>query len=137
MTLERWRHRQGLAVWLVSLALLLAAVAPVASRVLAANGQTQWVQVCSADGVQWVSADGEVARSGSDPSGRSEFDDCPLCVLSAEGFAPLAKPAFSLTLGRADPDVGAPYAISWVPVRRLRSASPRGPPDAAPPVSLI
>lgn len=94
MTLLSWhRLARRLSGWLLA-ALLLATLAPAVSRALAAgppqDGQ-DWVELCTAQGMQWVLADDPGAdRAASPDGGRSDaFDLCGHCTLAAERFAPL------------------------------------------------
>ena len=94
MTLLSWHHlARRLSGWLLA-ALLLATLAPAVSRALAAgppqDGQ-DWVELCTAQGMQWVLADEPGAdRAASPDGGRSDaFDLCGHCTLAAERFAPL------------------------------------------------
>lgn len=94
MTLLSWHHlARRLSGWLLA-ALVLATLAPAASRTLAAglpqDGQ-DWVELCTSLGMQWVRADEPGAdRATSPDGGRSDaFDLCGHCTLAAERFAPL------------------------------------------------
>lgn len=94
MTLLSWHHlARRLSGWLLA-ALVLATLAPAASRTLAAglpqDGQ-DWVELCTSLGMQWVRADEPGAdRATSPDGGRSDaFNLCGHCTLAAERFAPL------------------------------------------------
>lgn len=94
MTLLSWHHlARRLSGWLLA-ALVLATLAPAASRTLAAglpqDGQ-DWVELCTSQGMKWVLADEPGAdRAASPDSGRSDaFDLCGHCTLATERFAPL------------------------------------------------
>lgn len=95
MTLLSWHHlARRLSGWLLA-ALLLATLAPAISRALAVeppqDGQ-DWVELCTAQGMQWVLAsepNGDPA-AGPDSNGRpGALDLCGHCTLAAERFAPL------------------------------------------------
>jgi len=108
-------------------AMLLALLAPAISRALAGTrGAGDWVEVCSAEGMQWVqlSATGEPLVP-VDPL--HALDHCGHCALTAERFAPLlpASPSVPGDPGRWAPPVHRALA-SYV----LSAPSPgaRGPP---------
>lgn len=95
MTLLSWHHlARRLSGWLLA-ALVLATLAPAISRALAVeppqDGQ-DWVELCTAQGMQWVLAsepNGDPA-AGPDSNGRpGALDLCGHCTLAAERFAPL------------------------------------------------
>lgn len=123
------RHRR-LSTWITILAMLAFALAPTVSRALAfAGGGSGWAEVCTPQGMQWVSADGQ--RSDSPPDGAPQLDHCHFCQLAAAGAAPLpaTAPVLALPLAGAEPPrlflqaARTPHA--W------RSAQPRAPPFLA------
>lgn len=111
-------------------AMLLAVLAPAISRALAGTrGAGDWVEICSAQGMQWVQLD----APGS-PTVVPDTDDlvhaldhCGHCALAAERFAPLLPSLPVLPL--ADGDWGPPSHRS-ASALALAAPSPgaRGPP---------
>jgi Protein of unknown function (DUF2946) len=94
LTLLSWhRLSRRLSGWLLA-ALLLATLAPAVSRALAAgppqDGQ-DWVEICSAQGMQWVLASGVNRDAAAEPDTERPGapDLCGHCTLAAERFAPL------------------------------------------------
>jgi hypothetical protein len=94
MTLLSWhRLARRLSGGLLA-ALLLATLAPAVSRALAAgppqDGQ-DWVELCTAQGMQWVLASelGRDPAAGPDGERPGALDLCGHCTLAAERFAPL------------------------------------------------
>ena len=94
MTLLSWHHlARRLSGWLLA-ALLLATLAPAVSRALAAgppqDGQDR-VELCTAQGMQWVLASelGRDPAAGPDGERPGALDLCGHCTLAAERFAPL------------------------------------------------
>ena len=130
MPFTRTTHR--FAAWLAMLAMLLGALAPtVAQAVVASQGGSGWVQVCSASGMAWVQADaldggksiGNVGESMADASRH-----CPWCNLhGAVGLppAPVQQPALA---PRVEPPA-APFH-SAVPAPPWPTALSRAPPRA-------
>jgi hypothetical protein len=88
------RHRR-LMLWLATLAVVFAALAPAVSHALAlASGSKAWVEVCSAQGSRWVQLDDDGAEPGSSTDGplSGHFDHCPFCHLGQQGLAPPPAP---------------------------------------------
>ena len=108
-------------------AMLLALLAPTISRALASTrGAGDWVEVCSAQGMQWVqlAADGE-PLAPTDP--QHAFDHCGHCVLTAERFAPMlpSMPVLQADTGKW----AAPIYRAFTPFARTApSPGARGPP---------
>lgn len=70
-------------------AMLLAVLAPSVSRVLAAErGAGDWVQICTAQGMEWVQL-GDRREPEDANSLLAVHDLCGHCVLAADRFAPL------------------------------------------------
>lgn len=79
-------------------AMLLAVLAPAISRGLASTRVAgDWVELCTSQGMRWVQMTD--ARAAPEPVSSSEqlhaLDDCGLCALTAERFAPL-QPALPM-----------------------------------------
>lgn len=115
-------------LWLASLALVFAALAPAVSHALAlVSGSTAWVEVCTAQGSRWVQLD-EAASPDEAPTDATaaQLDHCPYCHLSQQGMAPapLTVPlATALHDGLPERFFTAPRtAHAWC------SAQPRAPP---------
>lgn len=122
------RHHCRLTVWVAILAMLALALLPTISRAMAYGGG--WTEICTPQGMQWVSADGE--RAAAPPDGTSpQVDHCHFCQLAASGTAPLPASAPALVL----PLTGAePPRLFVQAARTLRawcSAQPRAPPFLA------
>jgi hypothetical protein len=70
-------------------AMVLAVLAPSVSRVLAAERKAgDWVQICTAQGMEWVQL-GDRPAPGDIDDPLAMRDLCGHCVLTAERFAPL------------------------------------------------
>ncbi|MDO5693166.1 MAG: DUF2946 domain-containing protein [Pseudomonadota bacterium] len=108
---------------------VLAALAPVLSRSLAASSNANWVEVCTAYGMEWmlVTADGDAVASKTSGDDASDLDHCPLCVLMGERLAPV-------TASLVPPPPMAGFLVPSfpppldVPVQWFLAAAPRGPP---------
>ncbi|MDO9571692.1 MAG: DUF2946 family protein [Hydrogenophaga sp.] len=111
-------------------AMLLAVLAPGLSRVLASTRVAgDWVEVCSAQGMQWVQlADrGALPQPGHAGDLQHALDHCGHCALAAERFAPLQP---SLPAVPAGDGVWASPAYLAAARHVLNAPSPgaRGPP---------
>lgn len=124
------RHR-SLTAWIALVAMLGFALMPTLARALSfAQGGSGWSEICTPQGMQWVSPDGE--RQDRAPDGAtSHLDHCHFCQLATDGAAPLpaAAPAVVLPLAAAEPPrlflQAARTLHAW------RSAQPRAPPVLA------
>lgn len=123
-----WERR--LARWLVA-ALVLATLSPAISRTLAAgplhDGQ-DWVELCAADGMQWVLASelsGDAAGDADDGSGA--LDLCGHCTLAAERFAPL-WPSWPMLAAVVASWFTPPYLTADPRSAEAPRAAARGPP---------
>lgn len=123
-------HHRRLTAWIAIVAMLAFALVPALSRAMAfAGGGSGWAEICTPQGMQWVSADGE--RSSTPPDGTPQVDHCHFCQLASAGAAPLpaSAPALALPLAGAEPPrlflQAARTLHAW------RSAQPRGPPSLA------
>ncbi len=122
------RATRRIAAWLAMLAVLLGALAPgVAQALVAAQGGSGWMQVCSASGMVWVQSD-----AVDDPAAGKPLTDasrhCPWC--SPQGAAGL-PPEPSPVVGRT-PAFEAPRAHvrSATPALPWPAAKSRAPPPA-------
>ena len=109
MSVLHWqRLARRLSGWLLA-ALMLATLAPAISRALA-GGPPQdgrdWVELCTAEGMQWVPLAAAAPDTSSDASESpsSALDLCGHCTLAAERFAPLlpSLPFFDVVVSRWD-----------------------------------
>ena len=131
VTLRQWHGLSRRLSGVLLAALLLATLAPAISRALAAGPQDarDWVELCTAQGMQWVTA----AEAGQQPSagpavpGQDALDLCGHCTLAAERLAPLL-PVMPVVVAVAAP-WGHPDTRSFQPVS-LAAPQPaaRGPP---------
>ena len=66
------------------------ALAPAVSHALVAAGSATWVQVCTPQGMRWVSGAEDPAAQPDQPNGTAAglLDHCPYCTLSHQGAAP-------------------------------------------------
>ena len=107
--------------------MLLAVLAPMVSRTLASTRVAgDWVEVCTAQGSQWVQL-GESSTSPVSEDPAHEQHACGYCVLASERFAPLLPQATAWFT--TQPQHLEPTHRRWV---SLDHASPtpgaRGPP---------
>lgn len=124
------RHR-SLTVCIALVAMLAFALMPTLARALSfAQGGSGWAEVCTPQGMQWVSPDGE--RQDRAPDGAApHLDHCHFCQLATDGVAPppAATLAVVLPLSTAEPPrlfLQAAHTLhAW------RSAQPRAPPVLA------
>lgn len=122
------RHRRLIA-WIALVAMLALALVPTLSRAMAyASGGSGWSEVCTPQGMQWVSVDSE--QSSSPPDGTPpQVDHCHFCQLASVGAAPPPASALALPVAGAEPPRLFPQALRTV--HAWRSAQPRGPPSLA------
>lgn len=111
-------------------AMLLAVLAPGISRARAsARVAGDWVEVCTAEGMQWVQLGAQALPTEPDHAGdlRHALDLCGHCALAAERFAPLLR---SLPALSAEGGFWAPPAFLTITPSVLNAPSPgaRGPP---------
>lgn len=124
------RHRR-LTLWLATLALVFAALAPALSHALArATGASEMVEVCTVMGSRWVAVNADSNAGPADPMGAaaSSFDHCPYCHLAGQGMAPPPAPPAQMQppLGRE----GLPerFFSAACTAHVWRAAQPRAPP---------
>ncbi len=118
-----------LSAWLAALAMLMLALAPSVTRVLAAADAASWVPVCTADGLVQVQmlAGGERIPN---PAEHIAQADCPYCALQghahvlASSAPALALPALPAAAQRAPDGVAFHGAAVW------STAQARAPPPA-------
>jgi len=120
------RHLRWLARCLLA-AMVLAVLAPSVSRTLAAQRSAgDWVQICTAQGMEWIQLGATDSPEGADDP-LAAHDLCGHCTLAAERFAPLL-PTLPV-LPQADGSWGTPLHRAAV-LHDLQAPSPgaRGPP---------
>jgi hypothetical protein len=124
------RHRR-LTVWIALVAMLAFALMPTVSRALAfAQGGSNWTEICTPQGMQWVSADGE--RTDAPPDGTpARADPCHFCQLAQAGGAPLPATAPALVLPLASAEPPRLFLLAARPQHAWCSAQPRAPPFRA------
>ncbi len=111
-------------------AMLMAALAPTLSHAMRAGGSDAWVEVCTALGAKWVSADSPTQADESEPASIGAMEHCPYCVLQAHASG--LPPAFDLT----SPVTALQFAVPSLFLRAPRTlhawttAQPRAPPLA-------
>jgi hypothetical protein len=115
--------------WLALLALVLGSLAPAWAHALSGSRVPAWVEVCTAEGPQWVSmgASGSGATGPALPSA-GHTEHCPYCSLHAPtpGLPPAAAEGLP-RLARVYSVPGAPaQAAQHEPV--WLNARPRAPP---------
>ena len=124
--MHRSARARRFTAWLALVAMLGFALLPTVSRAMAFGLGGGWTEVCTPQGMRWVSI--EADRSGDSLPAPAASDACALCSLASDGAAPLpaAMPALVLPLHRADPP--ALFLQAAVTLHAWRSAQPRGPP---------
>jgi len=122
------RRRLRPFTWIALVAMLGMGLLPAVSHALAwAGGSGEWAEVCSADGLKRVAADGAPAGPGGLPAAAGT-DHCPFCLpgTPAAGMppAPLQAGLAPAALVAGSQAVGQPpvLAAAWA------AARPRGPP---------
>jgi hypothetical protein len=129
-TLRLWR---GLTR-LVLAALLLGALAPGISRVLAAQGGSPAaIEICTSQGMRWIqlsAPDPSHAEAPEQSPGLSAQSQCVFCLLVADRLGP--PPAASVHFFKAESGLAPPdeQAFSFVTTTTI-AARPRGPPYVA------
>lgn len=111
-------------------AMLLAVLAPGVSRAVASTRVAgDWVEVCSAEGMQWVQLAAQKPRTEPDhPADLPHvLDPCGHCALATDRFAPLLPSSIVVAPGDR---FWAYQARLTVPLHALSAPSPgaRGPP---------
>jgi hypothetical protein len=120
------------ACWLALVAMLSLALAPAVSHGLAAwRGQSGWVEVCTTQGMRWITA-GESGRNEDAPAPTgAPLEACSYCTLSfgAAGMPPAPATGQLLPLTGAE----APPLLLEAPLAHLgwRNPQPRAPPPFA------
>jgi Protein of unknown function (DUF2946) len=114
---------------MAALALLLMSLAPTVSHALQGRNAKDWVQVCSTQGAQSISAfaDAEGRSSAPQPAAEHPFEHCPYCSLQA---GTVGLPAASIAVVLLALRDQAPRLFFTAP-RTLHvwlAARPRGPP---------
>lgn len=125
------RRHSRLIAWVALVAMMALALVPTISRAMAyANGGSGWAEICTPQGMQWVSADGE--RSSTPPDGTPpQVDHCHFCQLASMGAAPLPASAPTLALPLAGVEPPRLFLQAACTLHAWRTAQPRGPPSLA------
>ncbi|MCH7343660.1 DUF2946 family protein [Pelomonas sp. CA6] len=120
--------------WMASAALLLAALMPALSQLLAAaTGAADWTEVCTRGGARLVRLDGATPATPDLPRdlGATGLEHCPYCAIhhGAPGLPPATSaPALLQTLDFPPP---ARFATQPRPLFAWAAAQPRAPPARA------
>lgn len=101
------RTRQRGFVWLALWAMLAMALLPTVSHALAASqgGADRWTEVCTPQGTQWVSLDGQPAGDAVPQSVAGHMVDCPYCLPSSvvAGLPPVWPSPWLLSASGTEP----------------------------------
>jgi Protein of unknown function (DUF2946) len=93
-------------VWIASLAILMAALAPSISQALAAQdgAKGSWIEICSSGGSKFVRLlpDGQVEQGQPDSESTPHTGGCPFCGLNAGLVLPSPRNGVVLDLVRPD-----------------------------------
>jgi hypothetical protein len=115
----------------VVLACLCAAVlVPTLSRLLqAAQGLPSWQVVCRSDSTGQPLKLMKVGLPGSEPESMASHDDCPMCALQHQAWAPPSLPRWGLLPRLADGLLPTLFLRSHRPLFAWAAPRPRGPPS--------
>ncbi len=136
------RFRQRLHVWIAIFAMAMSALAPAVSRAMGPDEHGRYlVQLCSANGVEWVALSAEEAAfygetgavsTDSDPAEPSlSLDDCPYCTAQfGNALAPAAQlpQPFAVAGGAVLPTL---FLVAPRPLFAWSPSHPRAPPAHA------
>jgi hypothetical protein len=119
--------RTRVTSWMAIAAILLAAFAPSLSAAFGVGKAPSWIEVCTAQGSNWVLANGDVGDEQAPAHGHS-LDQCPYCSLHTPGLE--TPPTGLHSILRVDLAHAAPLAFLPSPrvVHARLSAQPRAPP---------
>ncbi|CAL94774.1 DUF2946 domain-containing protein [Azoarcus olearius] len=128
----RLRSRQRCTAWIASFAILLAALAPVVSQLMAARAgdEARWLEICTVAGTERVAVAGDHGDGGGKPA-QAMGEHCPYCFTHAGSFGlpPADVPVFAVAGGA---DVLPPlYFAAPRPLFAWAAAQPRAPPLSA------
>ena len=127
---SRNRHQPRWIAWLALVAMLAMAVLPAASRAWLSAQNGDWVEICSAQGMRWVSLGSKANQPAEGKSALKPMaESCAACQLQAHaaGLPPAAVVVPLLGLQHEQPRLflQAPRLLAvW------RTAQSRGPPQA-------
>lgn len=124
------RSRLRMIHWLACLALLMAALAPTVSRVLAASDPVLMQEICSVDGLRRVVVDQDQGTGSGDPATLLALDHCGYCTLAQHDPAVLPADVQNALATERHPAFPAAYAVVYAASRLLT-----GPPSHAPPAA--
>ena len=122
-------HRKTVA-WLGILAVLVAALAPTASRALVSNRvlPAALMALCTAQGIKVVDAGGARGKQAPIEHQRSRLEHCPLCLLQAAGAAPLPAMAPVIAPPQGEPLTPSAFLFAARPQFAWGPTRARGPP---------
>jgi Protein of unknown function (DUF2946) len=119
------KHLAALA-WLALFALTLL---PSLTRVVSAAAPGGWAEVCSAQGMRWVTPDGALSERGPGGQSATHGEHCPLCGSAAVALPPAAAAAL---LNERQAHFIVPRFLQAPPPRLAWSAAQaRAPPQVA------
>jgi|JRYI01.1.fsa_nt_gb hypothetical protein len=132
-----FRLRQRLFAWLAAFAMMLGALAPAASRVMASEGGG-WIELCSASGTHRVLLDAATYAAYAEPgsegdSGQREtgLEACPYCLAHAGSVGLPPQPALTLAPPRRGEHFPLLFYRAPQPLFAWTAARPRAPPSAS------
>ena len=121
-------------LWVATMAVLLASLAPGISRMLSGmrDQQVAWVEVCSAQGARWVAVDArDVAADPLKQKPQLHGDEhCPFCLLQGHGMAPPPAPVTPVILAGVD-ELPFLFLHAPRPLHAWSNAHARAPPSLA------
>ncbi|HAT29329.1 MAG TPA: DUF2946 domain-containing protein [Janthinobacterium sp.] len=126
--------QRQLTAWIACFAILLAALAPSISHAIAAgkNAGSGWIEICSAAGSKFVSADQTLNSASSTSSAPAEkslhFDHCPFCSTHGGPSAPPPAVALSVPAVSGKAILPSLYYQAPRPLHVWASAQSRAPP---------
>ena len=126
--MQALRRHHHLHAWIAIATLLLAALVPTLSHALAGQTRSDRVEICTAQGMQWVGSAAS-GLDGSTPEAVHFLEHCPFCLTPGPVLG-LPPTDLSVRLLRGLSD--APPSAFLAAPRRLHawvSAQPRAPPS--------
>jgi len=124
----RIRH---IAAWIACFAILLAALAPTVSRILAAtcDAPLARAEICATHGDEMAQEEDHSAHHSSAPAGKElHFDHCPFCATHAGSFGLAPVDALPLPEASGAPMLPPLFYQSPRPLFAWATPQPRAPP---------
>jgi len=124
-------NRRRLQIWIACFAILLNALAPTIAHALSAvHGSGPAIEICTADGVKYVSLDGSAPLQSPLDAVLHHLEHCPFCV--GDASAPPLPPAFVVPLALTGGHAIFPslYYQAPAPLFAWSQSHPRAPPAA-------